>query len=173
MIDIELGDEVHFKNGEVSRVIGIYKIYKDRGFYLTLLTPVHGYIGEGVVYNYWGYNPDGTTIKRNKTPVGNDIQTVIHKGIDDFLHLYKGDIIITSNGSEAKIAEDTVLLQYHTTICLQDRINVNTEGYRAKKERYITVSRDSLLIASTRGPDTRIIKIIRGDRNENVCGEDS
>lgn len=173
MIDIELGDEIHFKNGEVSRVIGVNKMFQDRGFYLEFLTPVHGYIGEEILYTSWGYNPDGTTINSNETSVGNDIQEVIHKGIDDFLHFYKGDVIITSNGSEAKIEEDVVLLNRKTTVCLQDKININTEKYRAKKEKYITVTRDSLFIASTRGPDTRIIKIIRGDRHENVCGEDS
>lgn len=166
MIDIQLGDEIHFKNGEVSRVVGVNKMYQDKGFYLDLLTPVHGYIGEEHIGSYWGYNPDGTIAKINQTFVGNDIKTVIHKGIDDFLHLYKGDVIITSNGSEAKIAEDIVLLQKQTTVHLMNRININTETYKARRLEYITVCRDSLAIVSTRGPDTRIIKIIRGDRDE-------
>lgn len=166
MIDIELGDELHFKNGEVSRVIGIDKMYKDIGFCLDLLTPVHGFIGKEHICSYLRYNHDGTVIKSNQSLVGNDIQTVIHKGTDDFLHLYRRDVIITSNGSEAKIAEDVVLLEKHTTVHLQDKININTEGYKASKQAYVSVDRDSLLITSLRGPDTRIIKIIRGDRNE-------
>lgn len=165
-MDIQMGDEVHFKNGEVSRVVGVGKMYEDRGFYLELLTPVHGYIGEEHIGSYWGYNPDGTVAKINQSLVGNDIVSIIHRGIDDFIHLYEGDVIITSNGSEAKIAEDVVLLQKQTTVRLQDKININTEAYRARKVMYINVSRDSLQITSLRGPDTRIIKIIRGDRNE-------
>ena len=166
MIDIQLGDEIHFKNGEVSRVIEVNKMYEDRGFYLDLLTPVHGYIGEECIGYYWGYNPDGTITKPNQTLIGNDIKTVIHRGIDDFLHLYEGDVIITSNGAEAKIAEDVVLLQKQTTVRLQDKININTEAYKARRVKYITVNRDSLQIISLRGPDTKIIKVIRGDRNE-------
>ena len=166
MMDIQLGDELHFKNGEVSRVVGVNKMYQDRSFYLDLLTPVHGYIGEEHICSYWGYNPDGTVTKQNQELVGNDIKTNIHKGIDDFLHLYAGDVIITSNGSEAKIAEDVVLLQKQTTVRLQDKININTETYKARRVEYININRDTLQITSLRGPDTRIIKIIRGDRNE-------
>lgn len=166
MIDIQLGDELHFKNGEISRVAGVSKMYEERGFYLALLTPVHGYIGDECISSYWGYNPDGTVTKQNQALIGNDIKTIIHRGIDDFLHLYEGDVIITSNGSEAKIAEDIVLLHKQTTVRLQDKININTETYKSRRTEYITVARDSLLIHSFRGPDTRIIKIIRGDRNE-------
>lgn len=166
MMDIQLGDEIHFTNGEVSRVVGVNKMFQDRGFYLDLLTPVHGYIGQEHCCSYWGYNPDGTTTKVNENLVGNDIMMVFHKGTDDFLHLYTGDVIITSNGSEAKIAEDVILLQRQTTVRLMYKININTETYKARKVEYITLNRDNLSIGSARGPDTRIIKIIRGDRNE-------
>lgn len=167
MMDIQLGDEIHFKNGDVSRVTDVNEMYQSRGFYLEFTTPVHGAIGEEYVTSYWGYDPDGKVINQNSKLAGNDIVSVIHKGLNDFLHLYKGDVIITSNGSEAKIAEDVILLQRQTTVHLQNKININTEGYKARKYVYITVTRDSLLITSLRGPDTRIIKIIRGDRNEN------
>ena len=88
MIDIQLGDEIYFKNGEVNRVVGVNKMYQGEGLYLKFLTPVHGYIGEELICFYWGYNPDGTITKPNQTLVGNDIEKVIHRGIDDFLHLY-------------------------------------------------------------------------------------
>jgi hypothetical protein len=166
MIEIRLGDEIHFRNGEVSRVTDVHEMYQNRGFYLELTTAVHGFIGDNYVGSYWGYNPDGTAIHQDNNLVGNDIVEVIHKGLDDFLHLYRGDVIITSNGSEAKVAEDVVLLEKYTTVHLQDKININTEGYKASRQAYVSVNRDSLLIPSTRGPDTRIIKIIRGDRNE-------
>ena len=166
MIDIELGDEVYFKNGEVSRVIEIDKMYLERGFYLSFMNPVHGFLEDDNRSTYWGYNPDGKVIRQNSTTEGNDIINVVHKGIDDFFHLYKGDVIITSNGSEAKIAEDVVLIKKHTGVHLVDSINVNESSCRARKQKYIDVVRDSLQITSARGPDTRIIKVIRGDRNE-------
>ena len=171
MMDIQLGDEVHFKNGEVSRVVCVDEMYEKRGFYLSFLNPVHCNFEDSIASHYWGYNPEGKAILRDSAQTGNDIVSVVHKGTDDFFHLYKGDVIITSNGSEAKIAEDVILFERRTLVRLVDKININTEAYRARRVNYINVNRDTLAISSIRGPDTRIIKVIRGDRDEDLHGE--
>ena len=171
MMDIRLGDEVHFVNGETARVVEVNKLYGETGFHLDLLTPVHGFINRDFVSEYWYYDPEGKIRKEIADLEGNDIVSVVHKGTDDFFHLYKGDVIITSNGSEAKVIEDAVLMQRYTIVLLSDKININTDRYKPRRVSYINVRRDNLEISSLRGPNTRIIKVIRGDRNEDLHGK--